>query len=92
MEQKLWGRGLERLVFFWQRARESGRRWWNRPREGRRNEMVSGFGRAKKTKDPLGGTAVSFPNKMRAGGCDSFGFKRVSGGCKLVGARKGEVV
>jgi hypothetical protein len=38
------------------------------------------------------GTAVSFPNKMRARGCDSFGFKRVSGGCKLVGARKGEFV
>jgi len=34
------------------------------------------------------GTAVSFPNKMRAGGgCGSFCFKRVSsGGCLTVGA------
>jgi hypothetical protein len=25
--------------------------------------------------------AVSFPKQMRVGGCDSFGFKRESGGC-----------
>jgi hypothetical protein len=49
------------------------------------------LGEQKKPRTP-GGTTISFPNKMRAGCCGSFGFKRVSSGCKLVGARKGEVV
>ena len=84
MEQKLRGRGLERLVFFWQRASESGRRWWNRPGEGRRNEMAGGpwlfgSGRAKKTQGPPGGMAVSFQTKSERGAVAPF-FKMVSGG------------